>query len=233
MDVHKPKPWHGLREFLKEYLIIVIGVLTALGAEQVVEDLHWRHAVQAQREALDGEIAHRLTVASTRLIQESCIQSRLKELRIVFERHKAGTPMGLKGPVGTPTVLNGGQGVWATSAGSQAMEHMSAEERQRFGHAFQAYAIMDANLAAEVDTWSELGSLDDAAILEMGDWPALRAAYVRASYWDMRNRFYADWVLKNDAAGQKPLPFDLGYLIRLKEPVRNLCRPMLARRSPK
>ena len=36
MDLRKPKPWHSLREFLKEYLIIVIGVLTALGAEQAV-----------------------------------------------------------------------------------------------------------------------------------------------------------------------------------------------------
>jgi 16S rRNA U516 pseudouridylate synthase RsuA-like enzyme len=27
----------GVREFLKEYLIIVVGVLTALGAEQVAE----------------------------------------------------------------------------------------------------------------------------------------------------------------------------------------------------
>ena len=25
MDLHKPKPWHGLREFLKEYVIIVVG----------------------------------------------------------------------------------------------------------------------------------------------------------------------------------------------------------------
>jgi hypothetical protein len=33
MDLHKPRPWHSLREFLKEYLIIVVGVLTALGAE--------------------------------------------------------------------------------------------------------------------------------------------------------------------------------------------------------
>ncbi|MDB5442210.1 MAG: hypothetical protein JWP73_586, partial [Phenylobacterium sp.] len=33
MDIHKPKPWHGLREFLKEYAIIVVGVLTALAAE--------------------------------------------------------------------------------------------------------------------------------------------------------------------------------------------------------
>jgi hypothetical protein len=26
MDIHKPKPWHGLREFLKEYLIMPRGV---------------------------------------------------------------------------------------------------------------------------------------------------------------------------------------------------------------
>jgi len=42
MDLHKPKPWHGLREFLKEYVIIVVGVLTALGGEQAVEWLHWK-----------------------------------------------------------------------------------------------------------------------------------------------------------------------------------------------
>jgi hypothetical protein len=33
MEVHhKPKPWHGWREFLKEYVIVVVGVLTALAA---------------------------------------------------------------------------------------------------------------------------------------------------------------------------------------------------------
>jgi hypothetical protein len=37
MDIHKPKPWHGLREFLKEYAIIVVGVLTALAGEQAVD----------------------------------------------------------------------------------------------------------------------------------------------------------------------------------------------------
>ena len=46
MDIHKPKPWHGVREFLKEYVIIVVGVLTALGAEQGVEWLHWRHLAE-------------------------------------------------------------------------------------------------------------------------------------------------------------------------------------------
>ena len=46
MDIHKPKPWHNVREFLKEYAIIVVGVLTALAAEQAVEWLHWQHEVE-------------------------------------------------------------------------------------------------------------------------------------------------------------------------------------------
>ena len=56
MDLHKPKPWHGVREFLKEYVIIVVGVLTALGAEQLVEQLHWREQIRATKEALLPEI---------------------------------------------------------------------------------------------------------------------------------------------------------------------------------
>ena len=36
MDIHKPKPWHGVREFLKEIGTIVIGVLIALGEFKVV-----------------------------------------------------------------------------------------------------------------------------------------------------------------------------------------------------
>ena len=54
MDIHKPKPWHSVREFLKEYAIVVVGVLTALGAEQAVEQLHWAHEVRSARAALGG-----------------------------------------------------------------------------------------------------------------------------------------------------------------------------------
>jgi hypothetical protein len=46
MEIHKPKPWHGWREFLKEIGTIVIGVLLALGGEQLIERLH--HGEQAK-----------------------------------------------------------------------------------------------------------------------------------------------------------------------------------------
>jgi len=61
MDLHKPKPWHGLREFLKEYLIIVVGVLTALGGEQVVEWLHQRTELREARAALREEVSEGAT----------------------------------------------------------------------------------------------------------------------------------------------------------------------------
>src|SRR5947209_1204804 len=53
MHFHLPKPLHGWREFTGEVGIIVIGVLIALGAEQVVERFH--HGAEL-REAEDGMI---------------------------------------------------------------------------------------------------------------------------------------------------------------------------------
>jgi hypothetical protein len=50
MLAHLPKPLHGWREFVGEVGIIVLGVLIALGAGQVVESLHFRHE---QRDTLE------------------------------------------------------------------------------------------------------------------------------------------------------------------------------------
>lgn len=55
MEIHKPKPWHGLREFLKEYGIIVLGVLTAIALEQTVETFHRRAESAELRESLERE----------------------------------------------------------------------------------------------------------------------------------------------------------------------------------
>ena len=55
MHVHKPKPWHGLRELLREYVVIVLGVLTALAAEQTVEALRHRAQVREMTEKMRVE----------------------------------------------------------------------------------------------------------------------------------------------------------------------------------
>ncbi|HLZ75864.1 hypothetical protein [Phenylobacterium sp.] len=75
MDIHKPKPWHGLREFLKEYAIIVVGVLTALAAEQTVEFIHVQTQVREAREALRDEISRDATFAEEAVEENRCIDA--------------------------------------------------------------------------------------------------------------------------------------------------------------
>lgn len=56
MHFHLPKPLHGWRELVGEVGIIVIGVLIALGAEQVVEAVHWHYKVEATETAIKTEL---------------------------------------------------------------------------------------------------------------------------------------------------------------------------------
>src|SRR5437899_1413377 len=90
MEIHKPKPWHGAREFLKEYVIIVVGVLTALGAEQSVEALHERGLAREARAAIDAEMQDNVNRIAFRQEQQSCIDTRLKAITSLLADWAAG-----------------------------------------------------------------------------------------------------------------------------------------------
>jgi hypothetical protein len=81
MDIHKPKPWRGLREFLKEYVIIVVGVLTALGAEQIAENLHWAEKVRRAEAAEKGELLELYFRAYEREALHICRERRIDQLK--------------------------------------------------------------------------------------------------------------------------------------------------------
>jgi hypothetical protein len=54
MHFHLPKPLHGWREFVGEVGISVLGVLIALGAEQVIETVHGNAEVRQFRGAVSN-----------------------------------------------------------------------------------------------------------------------------------------------------------------------------------
>jgi hypothetical protein len=80
MHVHPPKPLHGWKEFLNEIFVIVVGVLIALGFEQVVEELHWRHKVHEGEERLRAEMANNIAVAVERITVSPCVTAQLDRL---------------------------------------------------------------------------------------------------------------------------------------------------------
>ena len=56
MQFHLPKPLHGWREFAGEVGIIVLGVLIALGAQQVAESIHQREQLRDAEDAMTSEL---------------------------------------------------------------------------------------------------------------------------------------------------------------------------------
>ena len=95
MHVHLPKPMHGWREFAGEVGIIVIGVLIALGAEQVIESLRWQREAHEAIASLKDEIADHYFSGSEAMIAAPCIdrQLALLEQRLTKPGSYAPAPM--------------------------------------------------------------------------------------------------------------------------------------------
>ncbi len=84
MDLRLPKPIHGWRQFFGEVGIIVLGVLIALGAEQLMSDLHDRDVAADTRAAVRDEINDDLSSIALRGRAEPCIERRLTDLRQIL-----------------------------------------------------------------------------------------------------------------------------------------------------
>lgn len=80
MHVHLPKAFHGWRDLAKEVGIIVLGVLIALGFEQLVQDWRWNEDAKQTREALTGEIQYSALWARERIAVQACLRGRIAEL---------------------------------------------------------------------------------------------------------------------------------------------------------
>lgn len=80
MHVHPPKPIHGWRAFIGEIGVIVIGVLIALGAENLVERWRWHERVEQTDEAIKEELAATALYAWERHAVQPCLRARIAEL---------------------------------------------------------------------------------------------------------------------------------------------------------
>src|SRR3954467_9785381 len=80
MHFHLPKPLHGWREFAGEVGIIVVGVLIALAAEQVVEAWRWHERAAEGRERLRAEVGHAFLLVEERNAVRQCIDEQLAKM---------------------------------------------------------------------------------------------------------------------------------------------------------
>jgi|tagenome__1003787_1003787.scaffolds.fasta_scaffold20954063_4 hypothetical protein len=166
MHVHLPKPLHGWRAFVGEVGIIVVGVLIALGAEQVVESIHEREDIAQLRGALRGELADDRARWEDMRAQDRCTESRFTAIDHWLRSAPAGK---LLPDAFRITLWNMHSSAWDLAKTSPAVAHIPVTERLTY-----------ASLFAAIDNWREVLMIERAngqtmeALLATADQPENR-----------------------------------------------------------
>ncbi len=156
MDIHKPKPWHGLREFLKEIGTIVIGVLIALGAEQAVEWLHWRHVTHVAREALVFDFRRTIGQAARKDAYSPCVAVRIGQLSDALDQAQATKRLPPIGYGGMPLLPAWTLRSWNGLTSGQTLAHISNRDQLTLSAVNGALELAREARNQENNDWSVL-----------------------------------------------------------------------------
>lgn len=225
---HAPKPFHGWREFLKEYGIIVLGVLTALGAEAVVEKLHEASLSNQAREAVEGELNVDLTALSRRVGQEACIGRRLDEIRAILDRAEAGGPFTPPTTIGVPPWGIAYAQRWQAATAGGRTSLLSSEEQRAFGRVYAQFEVLSQKQVEERQIWTQLRGLKELRRLSPGMIEHQRMALSAAR--DLDALIQGDLLEAKYYAGQVGVKGDAHLKIRpgsaASGGVPNICKPL-------
>jgi hypothetical protein len=190
MHIHKPKSWEGLREFLKEYLIIVVGVLTALALEQTVEAVHWAHEIGEGRKALGREIGYDLKALDLVSADEDpCLGPYLDAL----QRWAEGGPRPA-GAIRRPVLYTLRTSTWDVVNSGQVVAHFPLDQKDRFAMAYGSILNERDIIADERNVWETIAAVAAGPVLEDADRRELRHDIGMARILDGRRRGNADQV---------------------------------------
>ena len=186
MHFHLPKPLHGWREFTGEVGIIVIGVLIALGAEQLVEDWRWHQQVEQSSRAFKDELLTNAQNGYERIAIQPCLQGRLRALAAQLsapggqwhampERFNNANRFyaTVLPTVYRPPVRPVFSDAWRNALADGTINHLDLKRAQAVSSAYQsaeAFKDVEEEEASVATALTPLGSdrqLDDRARLEM------------------------------------------------------------------
>lgn len=160
MEVHRPKPFHGWRELSKEVGIIVLGVLIALGAEQIVQSVERHHRLAAAEEAMRLELVQDDgPQAWGRYLVHRCVDASLDAIRDGVERRvPRATLLGLIGRYRTP-FWTWDSLAFAAANSSDVALHMRSDALHRWTMAYAAMPALNQANAKEFNDGSDLAAL--------------------------------------------------------------------------
>jgi hypothetical protein len=172
MHFRLPKPLHGWREFTGEVGIIVIGVLIALAAEQVVEDAQWRAKVGAAQESIDFELNDQLDYSEEAVRFGACTGPFVDALEAAILRHDSTTIAKLHDtrPPFEPHPWR--STAWQSAMSTGVAGHLSQDQLDEYAFMFSSLNDFSRSQDEMINDFAEattgrLGGPEDAAATEL------------------------------------------------------------------
>jgi hypothetical protein len=225
MHFHLPKPLHGWREFAGEVGIIVVGVLIALGAEQLVEAAHWRSEVRDFRAAVDHELGRDFGIYAVNMENRSCVQRRIADLQKLLDGSSGGHQPRLREPIGRPANYTFYFSVWDNKS-ADVTAHLPLNVRIGYAEFYDDFRNADQVRDRELNLWRSLSQFEQAEPFTHDDRMRFRELLTRVIHADLAERNNYDYEAgRLRAAGIAPIadPYASQFP---NDP--SFCRPLIA-----
>ena len=207
MHFRLPKPLHGWREFAGEVGIIVIGVLIALGAEQLVEKAHQQQeGVQAER-VIRSEIGLNLGRFESRRGIYGCVRDRLDEIQKLLDGTSSSPNFVTPGWIGRPQYWTFLNSRWDAESQAGRAALVDPDRLSQYGLMYNRMQNLLNEMDAEQADWARLRTLEHLNRLDSADALLMNFTLQDARYRNWRLALVTDQLFAMaKALALHPLP---------------------------
>jgi len=177
-----PRPPHGWRDFLNEVVIVVIGVLLALGGAQLIDTLHSRSEVDSFREAVNHELGRDLGIYQSIMESRPCVARRTRELERFLSDARAGRRDPLARPIGRPFMQTFYFSAWDNKGG--VTDQLPLDLRIAYGEVYDEFRENEKVLLNEREAWRSLSQFEQPLPLDAASQLRLRELLSRVEQYN-------------------------------------------------
>ena len=166
MHLHLPTPLHGWRQFVGEVGVIVLAVLLALGAEQLVMAIHQRDEAAQANDIIRGELEFNLGRLQSRMQIRACVDRRIEEVQALLDR--AATEPNIVTPkwVARPQVWTFHSSRWEAESRAGRVALVDRKKLAEYGIMYSQMQDLGSEMMVEQADWAKLRTLEHLKRLE-------------------------------------------------------------------
>ncbi len=183
MRFRLPRPLHGWQEFFHEIIIVVIGVMLALGGAQLIDTLHSRSEVASFREAVNHELGRDLGIYQSMMAWRPCVTRRTRELERFLTDARAGRHDPLVRPIGRPFMQTFYFSAW-DNKGGEVTDQLPFKLRISYGEVYDEFRENEKVLLNERDAWRSLAQFEQPLPLDVASQLRLRELLSRVEQYN-------------------------------------------------